>query len=435
MDLQRDTPEDFEGRIVVWNDCKYVVGPYVGSGATKFVYELINQQSGLRFHVIKIWRSLEQAKAQAGKLDMRSLADLEVVATTYEVFAHGGAFDIQPYFGPYEDAGSPQRALMAEADKSVKANDPARAVELYDRVLASNEYHTAALNNRAWALQQMGKVTSAFNSIWLAVRVEPNHPPYYRSLLTLGIHIGYLRASQVQFGEWKRRLYLTGKDYSLGIQTYLASGEPSKARELLTEGKKFCKRMDFSADEQAIDDALEKKKKAEELIAEGGRSGNTSLERDKAMAGVLRKAIQLYPYDVRSHANLAFTLFRMGAAEEARDVVLSLIHVVPVKLVPVCMVHAAFCEIKSSNAREALTILKDAMDILLSHVTDGSPIDPWAAPRPGIWIGNDWKVLQESPESALEIIDNVLHEAESARLEVPIEVRDYRELLWQASRS
>jgi len=435
LDLQRDGPEDFEGRIVVWNDTNYVVGPYVGSGATKFVYELINQQSGLCFHVIKIWRSLEQAKQHVGKLDMRSLADLDVVAATYQVFAQGGSFDIQPYFGPYEDAGSPQRAVMAEADKSAKANDPARALELYDRVLASNEYHTSALNNRAWALQEMGQVTSAFNSVWLAVTIEPNHPPYYRSLLSLGIHLGYLRACRVQFSEWKRRLFLTGKDYSLGIQTYLACGEPSKARDLLTEGKKFCKRTKFSSDEEAIDEALDKKKKAEELIANGGRSGNTSLERDNAMAGVLRNAIQLYPYDVRSHANLAFTLFRTGAAEEARDVVLSLIHVVPVKLIPVCMVHAAFCEIKSSNVAKALAILKDAMDILLSQVTDGSPIDPWAAPRPAIWIGNDWKVLQESPESALEMIDNVIREAESSGLEVPIEVRDYRELLWQASHS
>lgn len=409
------------------------MGPYVGSGASKFVYELVNQQSGLCFHVIKIWRSLEQAKKQAGKLDMRSLADLEVVVTTYEVFDYGGAFEIQQYLGPYEDVGSPQRALMAEADKSVKANDPAQAVELYDRVLACNEHHTAALNNRAWALQAMEKTESAFDSIRRALAIEPNHPQYYRSFLTLGIHFGYLRVCRSQFSEWKRRLYLISKDYSLGMQIYLASGEPSTARELLTEGKKFCKRADFSSDEQAIDEALEKKKKAEKLIAEGGRSGNTSLERDNALAGLLRNAIQLYPYDVRSHANLAFTLFRTGAAEDARDILFSLLNVAPARLVAVCLAHAAFCEINLSNLSEAFGLIKDAMDIVLSQGTDGLAISPWAAPRPAIWIGNDWKLLQESPENTLEIVDNVIRVAESARLEVPIAVRDYRELILQAS--
>jgi tetratricopeptide (TPR) repeat protein len=433
LDLQRDGPEDFEGRVVVWNDCKYVVGAYVGSGQTKFVHQLVNQQSGVCFHVIKVWRSLRQAKEFAEKDDPRRFADLEMIVTTYQVFDHGGAFEVQEYLGPYEDPSTPHRAVMHEADESLKANNPALALELYERILVSNKYHTTALNNRALALQKMGKMDSAFDSIRLALSIEPNHPPYCRGFLNLGLHLGYLRLCRSQFSGWKQRLYLTGQDHLLGIQIYLASGEPSKARELLAEGKKFCKSADFGYAEEAINEALQKKKKADELIAHKVRIGNTSRERDKALVGILRNAVQLYPYDVRNNANLAFTLFRTGAAGDARDILFSLFNVVPSKLVPICLAHAAFCEINLSNVLKAFELLKDAMEVVRSQVTHGLAISPWVVPRPAIWIGNDWKVLQESPESAWEIIDNAIDLAESTRLAIPVEVRQYRELLCEAS--
>lgn len=433
LDLQRDAPEDFEGRIVVWNDCRYFVGAYLGSGVNKFVHQLINQQSGLCLHVIKIWRSLKDAEEIFKRNDMRRFADVERLVTTYRVFDHGGAFEVQEYLGPYEDAGTPRQALMAEAAECLKANNLAQAVELYERVLISNKYHTAALNNRARALQEMGNMESAFDSIRLASTIEPNYPPHNQALLNLGVRLGYLRLCRSQFSEWKQRLYLTSRDYLLGVQIYLASGEPSKARELLTEGKQFCKKANFSYAEQAIDEASQQKKEADELIAQTVRRGNTALERDNALVSILRNALQLYPYDVRNYANLAFTLFHAGAAEEARDILFSLFNVVPSRILPICLVHAAFCEINLSNISEAFVLINDAMDAVLSQGTEGLAISPRAAPRPAIWIGNDWKVLQEPPESALEKIKYAIDLAESARLTISVEVRKYRELLCEAS--
>jgi tetratricopeptide (TPR) repeat protein len=263
--------------------------------------------------------------------------------------------------------------------------------------------------------------------------IEPNHPPHYRGFLNLGVHLGYLRLCRSEFSEWKQRLYLTSKDYSLGIQIYLASGEPSQAQELLIEAREFCKSANFGLDEQAINEALQQKKKADEIIGRKVWSGNTSRERDNALIDILGNAIQVYPYDVRNHANLAFTLFRIGAAEEARDRLFSLFNVVPSRILAICLAHAAFCQINLSNVSGAFMLIKDAMDVVLSHAADGLAMSPWAAPRPAIWIGNDWNVLQEPPESALEIIDNAIDVAESVRLAIPVEVHKYRELLCEAS--
>ena len=56
LDLTRHDPEEYENKVVVWRECEYLVGPYLGSGVERITHMLINRASGLCLHVLKVWR-------------------------------------------------------------------------------------------------------------------------------------------------------------------------------------------------------------------------------------------------------------------------------------------------------------------------------------------------------------------------------------------
>ena len=39
LDLTNHDPEEYEGKIVIWRQCEYIVGPYIGSGAERITHK------------------------------------------------------------------------------------------------------------------------------------------------------------------------------------------------------------------------------------------------------------------------------------------------------------------------------------------------------------------------------------------------------------
>ena len=54
LDLSNQTPVNYEGKNIEVNGCQYTIGPHVKTGSRYIIHRLINDESGLCQHVIKI---------------------------------------------------------------------------------------------------------------------------------------------------------------------------------------------------------------------------------------------------------------------------------------------------------------------------------------------------------------------------------------------
>src|SRR6516164_3577603 len=82
LDLARHNPKEYEGKLVAWRGCEYIVGVYVGSVAERIVHKLINRASGLCLHVLEIGR-----RADLGYVSSRVQAVLALRRTPESDFA------------------------------------------------------------------------------------------------------------------------------------------------------------------------------------------------------------------------------------------------------------------------------------------------------------------------------------------------------------
>lgn len=433
LDLTKHEPEEYEGKLVTCIDCNYMVGAYIGSGQARIVHKLINEKSGLCLHVIKIWRSIEEAKDFVKNININEFAKSDKIAIIYiTVFSHGGAFEIQQFVGPYEDGESFTGKTTIEAQNKLRNDSLSYAIELYDKVLKINEYHTVALNNKAHALQKLGKYYEAFDLIHKANDIEPNDQLNLYNFITTGRQCGYLRLCRTKFEEFKSKFPLSLNVHKSGIYLYLDSGEPFKAKKLLTESKKDIKESDDI--EKNINENIASQKKAREYISSTKRLGSTPLERKKSVVDILTTANKMYPYDFQINLNLAFSLYHISEFREAKNIFYSLINTIYSKHVKFCIASAAFCEMKLSKYEQAFSLIRDLMDIIKVEADSYEKLDPWGVPRPGIWMKKDGIVLQEPPNSTLIILENVIKKSKQKGIHIANEVFEIYELYKLASK-
>ena len=244
LDLINDDPDEFEGKLITFEGSTYQIGSYLGSGAEKMTYKLVNKQSGLCLHVIKFWKVPEEADLAAtytGDVEgvlSRALAQTEfkgVIPNSFIVSGHGGTFQIQDYAGAFEDQANETFRLWEKANGLLEASQFAEAAALYAEVLQINPYHTAALNNLSYAQEQLGNVEQSYNLLSKVIEIEPNYFPYHQSYMQIAAECGYIRVSLEHFEAIRSRFpYQYGCD-ALAIDLYLMAGSPEKAKELLEQ--------------------------------------------------------------------------------------------------------------------------------------------------------------------------------------------------------
>jgi tetratricopeptide (TPR) repeat protein len=434
LDLTRDDPDDFEGKLVSWNGVSYQIGPYLGVGAQKIVYKLMNKGSGLYMHVIKFWRVPHEAElgtkntvALEGMLS-RGFAQTEfkgVIPNSQVVSGHGGTFQIQDYSGAFEDKANETFRLWEKANGLLKASQFEEAAALYAKVLQINPYHTAALTNLAYAQEQLGNIEQSFDLVSKVIHIEPNYFPYQQSYMQIAGNLGYLRVGLEHFEYIKSRFPY---QYSLdvfAINLYLMSGNPEKAKVLLEQTlidpsgrhirKKLLKKSVLEESERAklqkeIKAAISAKQQARRIMARAQK-----IAQSEALEDVLEhmeKAYSIYDKDPYVVMNLAFALSRAKEFDRAGKLLISVSAIVPASLMKVCYANTAFYEIQASRLEGGIALLEATASLLLLENPDQNAIDFYTLPGIAGWIGeeaNDEYFLVERPiDSAYELINSAI---------------------------
>jgi tetratricopeptide (TPR) repeat protein len=415
LDLNIHDPEEFEGKIVVWNGAEYAIGKYVGSGAQIFAYQLIHLRSGLGLHVIKIWRNSTEAKAHVENREHALFKEYlgGFMPTTVTVFGHGGAFDIQDYVGLYEDDTASTTPLIEKANDALENSEYRLAVDYYKQALEINPYHTVALNNLASTFLAMGDRGSAY-TIWLQILdIEPNYLPYSRAATYIAALLGYGRTALQLFTIMKDKftINLSLQDYDLGINIHLGMGLPQPAHELFVIRKQFYANDAANTQiEQKIKSDLSAQKKASDLIDVMSINDIVALS-DEKLLPILENAYAIYSKNPYIKINLALAYQRIGKFTDAKNLILSVVRNIDPTLENVCIFHLAYGSMRAQNFTETLHWL-DAMATTLqiadlSHYYEKDLL--LLADLPGItkWIDESGAQLAESFENTVSFIKEI----------------------------
>jgi hypothetical protein len=163
LDLGRHAPEEYEGKIVRWDDYEYWIGRHLADGNEMIVHHLLNSRTGLALHVIKIWRDpkrlLERMKA-GHWAHLRELILKELAACTVFQEKHGGLYDIQELLATARDEKTyfDSTSVVKEIEEAefLSRTDGEKALKLYRVALEKCPLHTRALQESAemhWKLE------------------------------------------------------------------------------------------------------------------------------------------------------------------------------------------------------------------------------------------------------------------------------------------
>jgi tetratricopeptide (TPR) repeat protein len=411
LDLNIHDPEEFEGKCISYNGCDYEIGPCIGSGSEKIVHKLINRRSKLCLNVLLIFRIPEFA-AQELKREVaaKHVADMfggVDVPDIIGIQAYGGILAIQEYIGPFEEETSSTFSLMKEANSLLSSSDKTQAVSLYQRILDINPDHTVALNNLAYIQANSRDLQAAVTLQSKALEIEPNYLPYHRSYLEYTASCGMLRASINQLEQMKSIFPYAHDSDEVGINLYLETGLPEKAKSLLESPFTVLDKAIKKQLSQTIKTALSAKGRSLAIIQQAKKillSGQLNGLRE-----LLEQAYAVYDKNPLLSINLGFAVQRAGDYEKARNLLLRVTNIVPFTTIKVCYANAAFGAIAVKDFQGAMKLLEGTM-IQLEMENGGNETSNLSElPGVGIWIDEEG-ILEEPPDTAAQLIKYVVEQ-------------------------
>jgi TPR repeat protein len=412
LDLNCHDPEEYEGKLVVWNGCEYTVGEHLGTGSEAIVHKLINRKSMLCLHVLKIVRFPDRPIGMKSELiaGLRA-SSVELSRSTpfiIEAQLPGGLVEFQEYLGPYEEANASTKHLMDLAAESAERKQYEQAIASYNRVLELNPCHTPAMVNLA-SVYREGHDRNDFSRAQAlarkAVQIEPNYLLYHRAHIIYSFELGLLRFALQEFSRMKSIFSNVFDLDDLGARMCLTSGDPEAASSyaehaLLEEASKAALRKE-------IEEARVAKARASELMWEA-RASIDQKDWTGALT-LLNRAYAVYDKDPFLNMNLAFALRRAGEYRAATRLLMGACPVVPEVLGPVCMANSAFCQIEAEEMESGASLL-DGTSQLLSILHKGRvPTNCADLPGIGIWI-EDKRLNEENITSACNLVETAFRE-------------------------
>jgi len=134
LDLRRDTPEEYEGRLVSIDGGEYRIGSFLGEGVTCITHSLVNIKSGLDLLVIKIIKN--QPVANTISKPALDLSELEAVPNHRLLELHGGTFQIADKVAGEYEAPADARALLKRGDLLLRGGNLEAARDVYLGILS-----------------------------------------------------------------------------------------------------------------------------------------------------------------------------------------------------------------------------------------------------------------------------------------------------------
>jgi tetratricopeptide (TPR) repeat protein len=414
LNLKQHSFTNMQGTSVTINNCLYEIGERLDAGPKTIVHKLINQRSGLCLHVAKFYPSAALAEEMINKeIAAKAIEHVPgnggLVPNVMSVTAHEGVFLLQDYLGPYEERAIDAIRLMSEADERQKNGDHQGSLELYLQVLQLNPFHTAALNNIAYAYAKLGDPGEAYGLMARVMRIEGNHLAYQKSIVQYGAHAGHLRETLERFRIMKRLFPYESSCDGIAVYLYRMTGWPEEA--LVLQEKSTPKKDDDGLLKKDLQNEVKAKEncratltQARELICAG---------RSKEVPELLDKAYALYANDPVLWMNRAAAFQAQQDYQRAKDLWLAASRAVPFTFVKNCYFNAAFCDVRLSNAESATALLDATM--LSLKLEYGEQVQTDLMNLPGVcqWIGNEG-IMDEPFESAIMLIDTCVSTVQKA---------------------
>ena len=422
LDILSHRPDEFQGKTIVHNGCQYVLSKRVDSGAGRVVHKLVNRRSGLCVHVVKIWRDQHRA-AVAAEADLAAARIRALIGTNVlpfeNVAAHGGLFQMQTYVGPYEDENSATHKDMAIADAALETHSPAEAARRYYRILETAPLHTAAMNNLATVCDYLGNADEAFTWQLRATRIEPNHFPYQTNLVTYAAAAGKIGAAMQQYEKTQKQFPFQHQLDELAVRVYERAGYPHKALAIVERSpdeefrQEHQKRLQTAAGDCAH--AEELLQKARTRVFEGQTSQALPL---------LVRASRRYGRHPLLRLNLGLARIHGGEYAEGRDLLMSVVQVLPLAYLPGICFNAAAAEVRLGNVQRALQLFQGLHELLSERKEETGVLRFRDLPGSSSWIDEAGSVERE-PSMNLSVLENAIRSA-GGESRVPQEVRDLK---------
>lgn len=411
LNLKEHPLSDLQGKSVAINNCLYEIGERLDVGPKAIVHKLINQRSGLCLHVAKFYSAPAIAGAMVRKVIAAKTRENApgLLPNAMAISAHDGVFLLQEYLGPYEERAIDAIGLMSEADDRQRKGDHQGSLELYLQVLLLNPFHTAALNNIAYANARLGDTEEAYGLMAKVMRIEGNYLPYHTSLVQYGAQAGHLRETLERFRIMKRMFPYKSSCDGIAVYLYGLTGWPEEALVLLEQSA--LQRDDVGLLEKELQKEVAAKEKcratltqARELICSG---------RTREVPELLDKAYACYAKDPLLWMNRAAAFQAQQDYQRARDLWLAASRAVPFTLVKNCYFNAAFCDARLTKFESAAALL-DAM-LLSLKLEYGEEVRTDLRNLPGVcrWVGNEG-IIDEPFESAIILIDMCVSSVQKA---------------------
>jgi tetratricopeptide (TPR) repeat protein len=415
LDLNSHDPEEYEGKIISYNNCEYVIGQYLSFGVDKIVHKLINRRSKLSLFVIKLWRIPDPRKIRRlqkslltfyGKMEMNKNA---FVPGTIIVEGHKGIFELQQIVKDYDDDHNTM-PLMKQADNERKQSHLDNAILLYDQVLKINELHTGALINTAYCYSKLGDTELAYNLVSKALEVEPNYLQHHVSFIVYAAELDKIWSAINQFEKMRlQHPYCHWLD-ELAIDLYRSSGQPEKAKKLLEEnklyvGKKISSKI-WNKFSVGIDEDLNNKNSALAIYAQA--RDNTLYSNWEEAGRLLKQAYSIYSKDFYISFNYSLALQREGNFKDANSILASWMQKADRIGTLLCTANLAFGEMQQSHFRESVYLLDALAVVFGNNVNMIEGFSHKDLPSKAIWIDTTFQI-EEPTDYVIRLFDELAY--------------------------
>jgi tetratricopeptide (TPR) repeat protein len=404
LNLHRHEPSEFEGKSVVINGTRYVIGPLWRESSQGFAHALRNQRSGLSLHTIQVRHSYRVDPVQA-RTDSLTKAKLTAELRSQELMKAGppvrtclmrafeidtGTVELHEFAAIADTVGGP---ILAGANRHRSEGRFKAAIAAVSNLLDENPRHTNALVFRGQCQAQAGDFEAALASTSQAVEIEPNLSGYRVQQLYLQLGCPFQFRALALLDAYRKNFPGEHDCDHLGVDAYLNCGQPQKARALLAE----------APIPAAVAQKLERSVRAATRAADLARPLGQSILKGTSPPGWLRtleEAHALFDRDPYLNANLAFALRKAGEFKRASELLMTAASTVRPRWMPHIWINAALCLAEIGEWPQANDLARRAMSLL------GYPsfIHPTDAPDFAEWIEDDKDCIVESKKPAGAVV-------------------------------
>lgn len=176
------SPEEYEGKYIIFNKTEYIIGEFMSQGASKIVHKLINKKSNICSHVIKIHRDITNEYLLFNELIGHTIARKMKCASMQIFLPDNGdkTYHIQELITFNRECDS---VLLKKGKSAFRSKNYEEASSIFQELLNSeNPYNTEALLGIFLCSVIENECEEYRNILDKIIEIEPNSSYYYEFL-------------------------------------------------------------------------------------------------------------------------------------------------------------------------------------------------------------------------------------------------------------